>query len=107
LVTQVGREWDVAGEPVAGTYYEFSRSDFESGSGIACANTMILPDGHFRPDMRGVDEAARNVHWRGYGAAQIQVMIDGALGESERERLIGEMLELHKPLFDAIRSATK
>jgi hypothetical protein len=105
LISKQAQAWEVGGGTIAGTNYEFSRSDFESGTGILAANTMILPDGQFKPDMRGVEEAAANVHRRGYGAAQIQVIVDGAMSEMDRARVIQAMLELHKPLFDAIRSA--
>ena len=104
--TEEARTWDVgAGEGAVGTNYEFSRVNFESATGIVAASTMILPDGRFKPDMRGVEEAAADVRRRVYGAAQIQVVVNGAMGSAERDRVIGEMYQLHKPLFDAIRSA--
>jgi len=106
LVGKEARTWDVgAGEGAVGTNYEFSRVNFESATGIVAASTMILPDGRFKPDMRGVEEAAADVRRRVYGAAQIQVVVNGAMGAVERDRVIGEMYQLHKPLFDAIRSA--
>jgi hypothetical protein len=105
LVSSVRQEWKVKGEKIAGTDYEFSRVSFESGTGILTANTMILPDGSFKPDMRAIEEAAKNVQMRTYGAAQIQVIVDGNMGALEREKVIQAMLELHKPLFDAIHSA--
>ena len=105
LVGKEARNWDVGGEQAVGTNYEFSRVNFESATGIVAASTMILPDGRFKPDMRGVEEAAADVRRRVYGAAQIQVVVNGAMGAVERDRLIGEMYQLHKPLFDAIRSA--
>jgi hypothetical protein len=107
LVSTESKNWQVAGEGIVGTNYEFSRVNFESGTGIIAANTMILPDGRFRPDMKGLEEAAADLHRRGYGAAQIQVIVDGAMGEVEREQVIREMLALHKPLLDVIRSAGK
>jgi hypothetical protein len=105
LISKQAQAWEITGGTIVGTNYEFSRSNFESGTGILTANTMILPDGQFRPDMRGVEEAAANVHRRGYGAAQIQVIVDGGMSEMDRARIIQAMLELHKPLFDVIRSA--
>jgi hypothetical protein len=66
---------------------------------------MILPDGSFKADMTAIEDAARNVQMRTYGAAQIQVIVDGNMGALEREKVIQAMLELHKPLFDAIHSA--
>jgi hypothetical protein len=105
LVSSQPREWTVKGDKVAGTNYEFSRVSFESGTGILAANSMILPDGSFKPDMKAIEDAAKNVQMRTYGAAQIQVIVDGNMGALEREKVIQEMLELHKPLFDAIHSA--
>jgi hypothetical protein len=105
LVSKQPQEWSVKGDKIVGTNYEFSRVAFESGTGILAANSMILPDGSYKADMRGIEEAAANVQQRGYGAAQIQIILDGGMGALEREKIIREMLELHKPLFDAIRSA--
>lgn len=107
LVDRRERTRTVGGALVAGTDYEFSRSSFESASGIVAASTMILPDGRFKPDMRGIEEAAADVRRRVYGAAQIQVVVDGARGEAERERVIQAMYDVHRPLFDAIRSAPR
>jgi hypothetical protein len=107
LVGKQERNWDVAGEAAVGTNYEFSRVNFESATGIVTASTMILPDGRFKPDMRGVEEAAADVRRRAYGAAQIQVVVNGAMTAADRDRVIGEMYQLHKPLFDAIRSAPR
>jgi hypothetical protein len=107
LVRQDERIRKVAGEDVVGTDYEFSRTSLESASGIVAASTMILPDGRFKPNMKGVDEAAADVRRRVYGAAQIQVIVDGTALEATRERIIQSMYELHKPLFDAIRSAPR
>ncbi|MDB5323383.1 MAG: hypothetical protein JWN40_5014 [Phycisphaerales bacterium] len=107
LVRRDERNRKVGGEDVVGTDYEFSRTSFENASGILAASTMILPDGRFKPDMRGVDEAAADVRRRVYGAAQIQVIVDGTALESTRERIIQSMYELHKPLFDVIRSAPR
>jgi hypothetical protein len=107
LVRRDERNRKIGGEDVVGTDYEFSRVSFESASGIVAASTMILPDGRFKPDMKGVDEAAADVRRRVYGAAQIQVIVDGNLIESTRQRIIESMYELHKPLFDAIRSAPR
>jgi hypothetical protein len=106
LVRRDERTREVGGEPVVGTDYEFSRVNFESAGGIVAASTMILPDGQFKPDMRGVDEAAKDVRRRVYGAAQIQVVVDGSMSGASRERIVQAMYELHKPLFDAIRSAS-
>jgi hypothetical protein len=105
LVRRDERTRQVGGESVAGTDYEFSRVNLDSAGGIVASSTMILPDGQFKPDMRGVDEAAADVHRRVYGAAQIQVVVDGSLTAAARERIVQTMYEMHKPLFDAIRSA--
>jgi hypothetical protein len=107
LVGKEQRNWDVAGESAVGTNYEFSRVNLESANGIVAASTMILPDGRFKPDMRGVEEAAADVRRRVYGAAQIQVVVNGAMATTDRDRVIAEMYQLHKPLFDAIRSAPR
>jgi hypothetical protein len=105
LVSSQPKEWSVKGQKIVGTDYEFSRVSFESGTGIVAANSMILPDGSFKADMTAIEDAAKNVQMRTYGAAQIQVIVDGNLGALEREKVIQAMLELHKPLFDAIHSA--
>jgi hypothetical protein len=47
------------------------------------------------------------VRRRLYGAAQIQVVVNGAMATTDRDRVIAEMYQLHKPLFDAIRSAPR
>jgi hypothetical protein len=107
LVGRQAKTWQVGGEPVVGTNYEFSRVSFENASGIVAASTMILPDGRFKPDMRGIEEAAADVRRRVYGAAQIQVVVNGAMPQAEREEITRAMYELHKPLFDAIRSAPR
>jgi hypothetical protein len=107
LIRRDERNREVGGERVIGTDYEFSRSNFESASGIVASSTMILPDGRFMPDMRGVDAAAADVRRRVFGAAQIQIIVDGTMTEAKRERIVQSMYELHKPLLDAIRSAPR
>jgi hypothetical protein len=105
LVSSEPQKWTVKGEKIPGTNYQFTRTSFESATGRLAANTMILPDGTFKPDMKAIEDAAKNVQMRTYGAAQIQVIVDGNVGALEREKVIQAMLELHKPLFDAIHSA--
>ena len=107
LIRRDERDREIDGERIVGTDYEFSRTKFESASGIVASSTMILPDGRFMPDMRGVDAAAADVRRRVYGAAQIQIIVDGTMTESKRERIVQSMYALHKPLLDVIRSAPR
>jgi hypothetical protein len=105
LVKHEPRTWDVDGDQLQGTMYEFSRTDRQDRvNSIKVYDVMILPNGQTAPDMAGVDRVARHREQRYYGAAQIQILTDAALPEEKRTEVIGLLLRGAKPVINAIRA---
>jgi hypothetical protein len=65
---------------------------------------MILPDGRTAPDMDSVDSIARDRRIRHFGAAQIQVVTDDTMSDSDREAVINVLLKGAREAIDAIRT---
>lgn len=105
LVKRQPLTWDLEGEPLHGTMYQFSRTDRnDRTTSITVYDVMILPNGETAPDMEGVDRVARHRAQRYYGAAQIQILTDSSLPEDRRTEVIGLLLRGAKPVINAIRA---
>lgn len=95
-------EGEVAGQELHGTQYRFARSAFGSGSMIV-HNLIVMP-GRIVPDMDQVEKLAGSYVRRFYGAAQVQVVFQGAdMTPRERERIFRTMVRAHMPVIEAIR----
>jgi hypothetical protein len=104
LVSRELRDWDVDGETIHGTIYEFRRTERQDRmSTLKVYDTMVLPNGTTAPDMAGVDRVARQRAQRYYGAAHIQILTDASLAEEKRTEVIGLLLRGAVPVIKAIR----
>ena len=95
---------DSLGVRIDGISYEFAQGKLASRRDLRVFDFMILPDGKITPDMNGVYQIARNRHERHFGAAQIQIITNGAMSEQDRNQVINELLVCAGPVIDAIRS---
>ena len=107
LVSDRSADWPMGDEVVQGSEYEFSRLKLDSGSGLYVANSMVFPGGGYGRTMEELFAVAYTAHKRHYGAAQIQVVLEGTVPAGERQAIVSEMLRLHRDLIEAIhRTAT-
>jgi hypothetical protein len=98
-------DWDLDGDKLLGTMYEFRRTDRqERTTAIKVYDVMILPNGQTAPDMAGVDRVARDRKQRYFGAAQIQILTDASMSDEDRTQVISLLLRGAKPVINAIRA---
>lgn len=87
--------------------YQFNRDTLRGVAALQIANFMILPDGRIVRDMPAVREFAQDRFKRQYGAAQLQVVMNGDLRPEEASDLAERLIALHRPVIDAIQSGVK
>lgn len=84
------------------TEYRFVRQSFDDFSSLVVAHFIVMPDGQVRADMDAMRSAAARVQNRFFGAAQVQVAMDGSVPERERREVVATLIEGHRTLIDAI-----
>jgi hypothetical protein len=104
LASSQPRQWKVGNLIVDGMEYDFTTPPFRNRHGMLVMNAMVMPDGKFEPDMIAVRRAAAGLQRRSFGAGQIQVIVDPALPQSERDELFVSLVMAHRPLLDAVLS---
>lgn len=117
-LTTKERQWHLASTTVPGMEYKFGKGPPEPGE-LLVYNFLILPpkydksgakqeEGAYVPDMKGVNRNAWDYLRRYFGAAQVQVVYrDPQITADEREAIFQEMVRVHMPLIEAIRSGAK
>lgn len=103
----VPRDWEISDLTIRGVEYEFAKSSLESSLYIVIDNFMVLPDGTMARDMEAVGSAAEDVRKKIYGAAQIQLVFDGAMPSDEREKALHDLLEANIAILKAILSGAQ
>ena len=93
---------ETAGVTLNGIWYEFAAGRPDQSSGVSVYSVMLIPDAPTGPDMRSVEAAVGDGNRRHYGAAQLQVVVDGMTPQAERDRIVTEMVQIHRPLLDSI-----
>jgi hypothetical protein len=100
-------EFEVQGLKVPVTRYQFKSSRLGKATDICVDNFMVLPDGEICPDMDGITRTAQNTRSKFFGAAQVQLVSDASLRESEREALFRELIAASRPLIATIGSGVQ
>jgi hypothetical protein len=104
LATAEPRDWRVDGLEIHGMCYEFASGRFDRPELATIANFMVLPDGTTCRDMDGVTNNARNPRKKFFGAAQVQLVSDGAVGKAECDELVSTFVRANRPLLGTILS---
>jgi len=86
--------------------YDFVRRSERGERGITVYNLFILPTGETTIDMRDVRRASSDYGTRPFGAAQVQVVIDKDVPESEHAWILGEMRRIADPVVEVLRAGT-
>jgi hypothetical protein len=65
-------------------------------------NLFVLPSGEVTDSMEAVRHAGSDYMVRPYGAAQIQVVIDGTVAREHHQMVLDEMYEIARPVVTAL-----
>jgi hypothetical protein len=101
LEWKTSHQWVVNGMAVPLMEYHFVKYDGGRSTRICVYNFLMVPGRGIQLDMDSLEAAASNYRERFYGAAQLQVIVDGDLPESEREAIF---MELVSPLTNVIQA---
>lgn len=97
------REWRVGELTIPATRYRFVDARLTAPSETIVDNFMVVPVGGLFPDLTGVQAAARDRRKRVYGAAQVQIVTTGAMGEERRDEVVREFVEYALPLIHSLK----
>jgi hypothetical protein len=97
------------GGVVYGTEYEFTRggSSLGRGADVVVDNFFVMRGGTTCRDMDGVERAAQDRQRKFYGAAQVQLVHNGASEPERRRELVEEFVRFLEPTLDAISDVNK
>lgn len=97
-------EWQVGAKTIQGMEYEYTR--VEEGQTVSCvvSNLIILPDGRMARSMDEIGRVAADYLRQFYGAAQIQVVVDGDLRMEDRREVVSMVLNAHAQLLETLSS---
>jgi uncharacterized protein DUF3485 len=82
--------------------YGFQRIAGHVERGISVYSLFVLPTGEMTTSMREVRRLSANYDFRMYGAAQIQVVIDGEVPEEDHDWILSDMFEIALPAIRAV-----
>ena len=88
------------------TRYEFESNTFTRSAQVCVDNFMILPDGRMKPDMQGMEREI-GLSNRYFGAAQVQVVTEGAVAVEERNEAFMQIVGAYEPLIGAMAGGVK
>jgi hypothetical protein len=88
------------------TRYTFESTSFQKGGVLNVDNLMILPDGHFQPDMQGMERRI-GADQRYFGAAEIQILHQDNSSDTEQTAASEAILRCYKPLVDCIANGVR
>ena len=84
--------------------YDFVRQSDQDDRSIVVYNLFVLPTGETTTSMGDVRRASADYQVRSYGAAQIQVVLDGTVPVEHHEWILAEMREIASPVIDELRA---
>lgn len=86
--------------------YTFESNNFQNSAIVHVDNLMILPDGHFQPDMQGMERRI-GADLRYFGAAEIQILHQDNSSETDQTAVSEAILRCYRPLVDCIANGVK
>ena len=85
--------------------YGFHRQAGRKERELVIYNLFILPTGVLTTSMRDVRKLSANYEYRQYGAAQLQVMIDGEIDSAEHAWIVESLYAAARPAIEAVLDA--
>jgi len=82
--------------------YEFHRLAGKVERAITVYSLFALPNGELTTSMTEVRKLSADYRYRQYGAAQLQVVIDGSVPIEEHPRILDEMYRIAEPAIKAV-----
>ncbi|CAN5609486.1 hypothetical protein BH10PLA1_BH10PLA1_05320 [soil metagenome] len=102
LDSQRDREFTLNGVSIPVVEYMFISLEDNRQVKLCIYNFLIVPNRGIKREMQDVRDAAADYRQRFYGAAQIQVIVDGDLSQSERDAIFSELITPITPVIQAI-----
>jgi hypothetical protein len=99
----IERDFAIWGRQVPLAEYAFSRPELGRPIRWVVYDTFVLPAGGFVTRMSAVQDASGDYRTRPYGAAQIQVIFDGATPEPERFEIMRTLLAPFATVIDRLQ----
>jgi hypothetical protein len=85
--------------------YGFTRVAGQVERAITVYSLFALPNGEITTSMKDVRRLSASYEFRKYGAAQLQVVIDGAFDQKDHSWILQEMYEIAEPTIETVISA--
>lgn len=104
LEFQAPREWTIAGQVIRLTEYHFLQVTQDRTNRRCVYNFLIVPGHGTTRSMDDVRKAATDYRQRYYGAAQVQVIMDGDLPQTQREDIFAELVSPLNSVITVINS---
>jgi hypothetical protein len=101
------KDWLIEGLAIEGMVYTFTSANPQNPTAMIIYDFMILPNGHTCRDMQGVNATARDPRRRHLGAAQLQILVDPALSEQDREALFITLVKANHKIIDVLLAGDK
>jgi len=103
LDSRTPRDWTVAGVPIQGVRYRFSRAGLPPTPDTIVDNFMVLPNGGIGRDMDAVSKAAADNRLHRLGAAEVQIVTDGTMTDARREEVFRALIGPTAPLLQSVK----
>jgi hypothetical protein len=97
-------DWRIGDRVIGGKEYEFTRVETGQPISLFVCSLMILPSGTFVRDISEVRAAAADYLRQFYGAAQIQLVLDGSVPAEERKSIFCELVGANMPMLETLCS---
>ncbi len=104
LESQTPRTWTIDGLTFTSNEYRFGQIIDGRTLHWCVYNFLIVPHRGIKREMADVQSAAADYRLRFFGAAQVQVLMDGDLPQTEREAIFTELITPIIPVIKAINS---
>jgi hypothetical protein len=85
--------------------YAYSRVAGKNEREITVYNMFALPSGNPSIDMGDVYQLSADYQYRYFGAAQVQVVIDGSVGQDQHDWILEEIYAIVQPSVEFVRRA--
>lgn len=96
------RDWVVDGETIRGMRYVFVSDPERTNRELTLDNFMVLPNGQTARDMDEVGRTAQDSRLKHFGAAQVQIVYNGSLSESDRTEIFHAFAHELQPILVAV-----
>ena len=87
--------------------YGFARTDREVESKIAIYSLFALPTGELTTSMRDVRKLSADYQYRQFGAAQLQVVINGDVSVEDHQWIVSDLFRIARPAIEAVLDAVQ